>query len=80
MKVLRNLVESTSFDRWIPSQHMLNHPMVCGGDCLDDHQAIRDGDGHFLMVYLSSGGSTEVDLSMFDSDKLFASWFNPRDR
>lgn len=80
MKVLRDLVESTCFERWVPAQEvLLDHGKTCGEHCLDEHrQAARDGAGHFALVYFTSGGRERVDLSGLVHDALFASWFDPR--
>ena len=80
MTIVRNLVESTSFERWTPAQGMLAHADECGDDCLGHHrQAARDVDGHFALVYLTDGGSERVDLSGLTGEQLFAEWLDPRD-
>jgi hypothetical protein len=80
MTILRELVESASFERWVPDQGLVpDHATACGDGCLDQHrQAARDRDGHFLLVYLTNGGRERVDLSALASDPLFAAWFDPR--
>lgn len=79
MSVLRNVVESLSFERWVPAQELIAHAGRCGEGCLDDHrQAARDRDGRFLIVYLTSGGAEEVDLAGLDADGAFAAWVDPR--
>jgi hypothetical protein len=78
MTIMRNLVESLAFDRWLPAQELVAHSRECGDDCLDDHRQARDGDGEFAIVYLTSGGSETVDLSSLRSSQLLAAWFDPR--
>lgn len=78
MKVLRDLVESTSATSWVPAQEMIGH--LCAVDCTDAHrQAARDRDGGFALVYLSDGGAERVDVSALSGAELYASWFSPRD-
>ena len=77
MKVLRDLVESLAFERWVPAQEILAH--ACADDCLDAHrQAARDRDGEFVIVYLTDGGSERVDLTGLGDGPLHAVWFDPR--
>lgn len=79
MTVLRTLVESVPPDRWIPAQELLGHVRRCPEGCLDDHrQAVRDSEAEFVLVYLSSGGTEQVDLSSLGAGSIVAAWFDPR--
>lgn len=80
MKVLRDLVESTSFNRWVPAQHVVpDHAAACAEGCLDQHrQAAMDRDGRFAIVYFTNGGRERLDLSALASGPLVAAWFDPR--
>ncbi|GAB2965574.1 DUF4038 domain-containing protein [Streptomyces heilongjiangensis] len=79
MTILRNLVESADFERWLPAQEMLAHAGRCAPACVDGHrQAARDRDGRFALVYLTDGGTERVDLSGLDRE-LFGIWFPPRE-
>lgn len=79
MSVLRNLVETLSFDRWVPDQRILAHADLCHEGCLDTHrQAARDRDGAFIIVYLTGGGTEDVDLSGLRAGEALAAWVDPR--
>ncbi len=77
MSTVRRLADALPFERWVPDQDLIGH--VCASDCLDDHrQAARDRDGEFLLVYLSSGGTERVDLTVLRSGARIAVWVDPR--
>jgi hypothetical protein len=79
MKILRDFVESLSFERWVPAQSILAHDAACGDVCLDQHrQAVLDRDGEFAVVYFTDGGSERLNLADLNAADLFGIWFNPR--
>lgn len=79
MKILRDFVESLSFERWVPAQSMLAHSSTCGQECLDQHkQAALDRDGEFAVVYFTDGGSERVNLAHLSTPDVIGVWFNPR--
>ncbi|WP_416405507.1 DUF4038 domain-containing protein [Arthrobacter sp. LFS091] len=79
MTILRDFVESLSFERWVPAQSMVAHNAKCGHTCLDQHrQAALDRNGEFAIVYLTDGGSERVNLAYLSTPDVLGVWFNPR--
>jgi hypothetical protein len=78
MAGVRKLATALDFTRWVPDQTLLAHAATCADDCVDEHrQAARDQRGEFVIVYLTNGGSEEVDLSTLRAPAT-AAWFDPR--
>lgn len=79
MRVLKDFITSRPFRNVVPCQEMIRHCRVCKDGCLDDHrQACVDKDRRFAFVYLSSGGTETVDLSVLTPKELNVWWFDPK--
>ncbi|GAB3612923.1 apiosidase-like domain-containing protein [Humibacter ginsengisoli] len=77
MSILRDFVATMDFERWVPAQHALTH--ACAEDCIDHHrQAAVDRDGEFVIVYLTDGGTEEIDLGELAHGAYLGAWFDPR--
>lgn len=78
MPYLRAFMDSMQIMTWIPAQHLLS--VVKENDELDTHpQVAVSPKKDAVCVYLPSGGSTEVELSVLEKQDVGLWWFSPRD-
>lgn len=75
---LRRLIESRPFFASIPDQGMISQPSRVVGTLDLRVQARRDMHGRFALIYTTSGGGIQVDLSRFRGDTVYGWWFDPR--
>ncbi len=75
MQYVRQLMESRAFFARIPDQSLLISEPGPGGEHV---RATRDADGTYAFVYIPAKQEVTIDLTRLKSDKLKASWFNPR--
>ncbi|MBI9070212.1 MAG: glycoside hydrolase family 140 protein [Melioribacteraceae bacterium] len=73
IKYLKELINSRPIENLRPDQTLIadkvtyNYSRVC---------AVRSDD--YAYIYIPTGISTNVDLTMFEGEKITAEWFNPR--
>lgn len=78
MRYLRDLADSRPWQNLIPCQQLIGH--VCSAQCYSEHrQACITKEKNLGFVYFPHGGKEQIDLALFDSDKLQFWWWNPRD-
>lgn len=72
---LKNLMLSRPYVTRIPDQSIVLNEQK---DYSNYVIATRDAKGSYAMIYLTTGGSVELDLSSLTNEKLYGWWFDPR--
>ncbi|MFC3415080.1 glycoside hydrolase family 140 protein [Algoriphagus hitonicola] len=75
MRFVRKLFEMRSFSELVPAQELIVSPNPEGENHI---RAAKQRDGDFAVIYLANPQEFELDLSLLNSDRFTAFWYDPR--